>query len=256
MFSSRLLGVPLRSTCRVAFSRSLCRRGLNHQGMQFRSYSGSKIPRDKTNVTVVDESLSSWSLKDFIIPPAVLLVLGAGIWFIHKNDERRATTGLNKVKRFERNPEGIWPYGGPFRLVNTENELVTEADLLGGWILMLFGYTSSPDVGPEEVQKMAEIIDILDHQHNLKITPVFISIDPQRDSPAQLRAYLRVRQIAQEFRVFFKKVEEEGQDYLIESTNDMILLNPKMEIVGRFGVRYDAEQLSYAVLKEVKKAAK
>ncbi|MQL99118.1 hypothetical protein Taro_031836, partial [Colocasia esculenta] len=176
----------------------------------------------------------------------------------------------NQVKRFERNPQGIWPYGGPFRLINTENELVTEADLQGNWTLMYFGYTSSPDVGPEEVQKMAEVIDILVHLHNRKIIPVFISIDPQRDSPAQLQAYLHefhpnivgltgpvtaIRQIAQEFRVFFKKVEEEGQDYLVESTNDMILLSPKMEIVGRFGVQYDSEQLSAVILNEMRKAS-
>ncbi|CAA7395101.1 unnamed protein product [Spirodela intermedia] len=243
---------------------------LGHRPAQFCSYSGSKFPRDRNDLSEFDKALPSWSLRDYIIPPAVLLVFGAGVWLIHSNDERRATSGSSQTKRFERNPQGVWPYGGPFRLINTENKTVTEADLQGSWILMYFGYTSSPDVGPEEVQKMAEAIDILEDQHHLKITPVYISIDPQRDSPAQLRAYLQefhpkiigltgpaaaIKQIAQEFRIFFKKSEEEGQDYLIESTNDMILLNPKTEIVGRFGVRYDAVQLSDAVAKEVKKAA-
>lgn len=51
--------------------------------------------------------------------------------------------------------------GGPFQLYDTENHLVTDCDLRGNWTLMYFGYTSSPDVGPEEVQKMAKAISLL-----------------------------------------------------------------------------------------------
>ena len=51
--------------------------------------------------------------------------------------------------------------GGPFKLIDTENRAVTESDLRGNWTLIYFGYTSCPDVGPKEVQKMANVIDIL-----------------------------------------------------------------------------------------------
>lgn len=51
--------------------------------------------------------------------------------------------------------------GGPFKLYDTENHVVTDHDLRGNWTLMYFGYSSSPDVGPEEVQKMAKATDIL-----------------------------------------------------------------------------------------------
>lgn len=51
--------------------------------------------------------------------------------------------------------------GGPFTLVDTENQIVTEKNLLGNWVLMYFGYTSSPDVGPEQVQIMAKAIEKL-----------------------------------------------------------------------------------------------
>ncbi|EHA8586842.1 putative protein SCO1, mitochondrial [Cocos nucifera] len=161
--------------------------------------------------------------------------------------------------------------GGPFKLFDMENILVTESNLQGNWTLMYFGYTSSPDVGPEEVEKMAEVIQILESEHNFMITPVFVTIDPQRDSPAQLKAYLgefdsriigltgpiaSVRQMAQEYRVYFKKVDEEGQDYLVECSHNMYLLDPNMEILRCFGVEYDALQLSNAIMMEVKKASK
>ena len=48
--------------------------------------------------------------------------------------------------------------GGPFTLTNTENQTVTEKDLLGKWVLLYFGYTFSPDVGPEQLQIMAKTI--------------------------------------------------------------------------------------------------
>lgn len=51
--------------------------------------------------------------------------------------------------------------GGPFTLIDTENRLVTENNFLGNWVLLYFGYTSSPDVGPEQFQMMAKAIDIL-----------------------------------------------------------------------------------------------
>ena len=51
--------------------------------------------------------------------------------------------------------------GGPFKLYDMENHVVTDHDLRGNWTLMYFGYTSSPDVDPEEVRKMAKATDIL-----------------------------------------------------------------------------------------------
>lgn len=51
--------------------------------------------------------------------------------------------------------------GGPFTLLDTQNRIVTEKNLLGNWVLLYFGYTSSPDVGPEQVRTMAKAIDVL-----------------------------------------------------------------------------------------------
>ncbi|GAU48801.1 hypothetical protein TSUD_81500 [Trifolium subterraneum] len=62
-----------------------------------------------------------------------------------------------------------------------------------------------------------------------------------------------IRQMAQEYRVYFKKVEEDGGDYLVDSSHNMYLLNPNMEVVRCFGVEYNAEQLSEAIWKELNK---
>lgn len=201
-----------------------------------------------------------------MIPTAFLGIVGAGI-LLHKNDERRAV--LKGQGRHEEMRNVTGPIiGGPFTLVDTEHRLVTEQNLLGNWILLYFGYTSSPDVGPEQLQMMAKAIDILESKHNVKLLPVFVTFDPERDSPSQLHAYLKefdsrivgltgtiadLRQMAQEYRVYFKKTEEEGNDYLVDSSHSMYLLNPKMEVLKCFGVEYRAEEVGEAVLKELKR---
>ncbi|XP_022740266.1 protein SCO1 homolog 2, mitochondrial [Durio zibethinus] len=223
-----------------------------------------KKPTSHPVMNVETQSSRSWSA--YVIP-AALLGFGGLVAFLHYNDERRA------IKKGQGNNRGYGAVaapiiGGPFTLVNTENQIVNEQDFLGNWVLLYFGYTSSPDIGPDQAQMMAEAIDTLESKENLKVLPVFVTIDPQRDTPAQLRAYLKefdprivgltgpvsaVRQMAQEYRVFFRKVEEEGDDYLVESSHNMYLLDPKMKVVRFFGLEYNAEELSKEILKELKK---
>ncbi|XVF58962.1 hypothetical protein PTKIN_Ptkin07bG0108500 [Pterospermum kingtungense] len=226
---------------------------------------GYKKPTGNPVMNVETEASRSWSA--YVVPAAALLGFGGVAAFLHYNDERRA------VKIGQDNncgcDAGAGPIiGGPFTLVNTENQIVNEKDFLGNWVLLYFGYTSSPDVGPDQVQVMAQAIDTLESKENFKVLPVFVTIDPQRDTPAQLRAYLKefdprivgltgpvsaVRQMAQEYRIYFKKVEEEGDDYLVESSHNMYLIDPTMKVIRCFGVEYNAEELSKEILKELKK---
>ncbi|KAL8248982.1 hypothetical protein R6Q59_005850 [Mikania micrantha] len=214
------------------------------------------------------EQLASSSLRrSYLIPVAVLGGIGGGLLFMHLNDERRA------IHRGQHRNDGCstrnGPVIGPFRLIGSDGRLVTEKDLQrGDWTLVYFGYTSSPDVGPAELAKLAKAVDTLDSEHNIKVQPVFVTIDPQRDTPSHLRAYLKefderimgltgpigaVRQMAHEYRVFFKKIEEDEDDYLVETSHNMYLMNPSMEIVRSFGLEYNANQLSQEIQKEVQK---
>ncbi|EPS66322.1 hypothetical protein M569_08454, partial [Genlisea aurea] len=200
-------------------------------------------------------------------PSLVLAGVSGAALFLHYNDERRAIP-KGKGEKFERSAIQGPIIGGPFSLVDTEGRIVTEKNLAGNWVLLYFGYTSSPDVGPAEVRKMADAITALESKEKLKVLPVFVTIDPQRDTPSQLHAYLSefdrrivgltggvsaVRQMAQEYRVFFKKVDEEGGDYLVESSHNMYLLNPNMVVTISLGTEYNADELADAIAKEVNK---
>ncbi|XP_057417577.1 protein SCO1 homolog 2, mitochondrial [Lotus japonicus] len=260
----------LRSTRQTLI---LLRRSVPSKTTQSVSYTNSTQqgkPKYELHPRFSPESHSSHPSRSwgaYIIPAAVLGFAGIAAFF-HYNDERRAVPkghqGSSQIANVANGPI----IGGPFTLINTEKEPVTERTFLGKWVLLYFGYTSSPDIGPEQVHLMAKAIDILESKQNLKILPVFVTIDPQRDSPSQLRAYLKefdsriigltgpvaaVRQMAQEYRVYFKKVEEDGDDYLVDISHSMYLLNPKMEVARCFGIEYNAEQLSEAIWKELNK---
>ncbi|KAJ7956839.1 Protein SCO1, mitochondrial-like protein [Quillaja saponaria] len=216
---------------------------------------------------VETEVSRSWG--SFVIPAAALLGFAGLAAVVHYNDERRSVP-KGQGKGSDGNIANGPIIGGPFTLIDTNNQTITEKNLLGNWILLYFGYTSSPDIGPEQVQMMAKTIDILESKQNVKIQPVFVTIDPQRDTPSQLRAYLKefdprilgltgpvtaIRRMAQEYRVYFKKVEEEGGDYLVDSSHKMYLLNPNMEVVRCFGVEYNAEELSEEILYVLKRTS-
>ncbi|XVF17225.1 hypothetical protein REPUB_Repub10bG0101300 [Reevesia pubescens] len=223
--------------------------------------------RNPTGHPVINvETQASRSWSTYGVVTAGLLGFGGLVAFLHYNDERRAVK-IGQDNNCGCDTVAAPIIGGPFTLVNTENQIVNQQDFLGNWVLLYFGYTSSPDVVPDQVQTMAKAIDTLVSKDNFKVLPVFVTIDPQRDTPAQLCAYLKefdprivgltgpvsaVRQMAQEYRVYFKKVEEEGDDYLIESSQNMYLINPKMKVVRCFGVEYNAEELSKEILKELK----
>ncbi|KAG9451572.1 hypothetical protein H6P81_011537 [Aristolochia fimbriata] len=239
-----------------------------------RGYSGT--PNNKSRNVNVHPSLveqpvppNSKTWMTFAVPTTILFVAGVAM-LVHFNDERRAIPKGSQQGGANERTRNKPSFGGPFRLIDSENHVVTDADLRGNWSLLYFGYTSSPDVGPKEVQKMAEAIDTLESKHGVKLKPVFISIDPQRDSPSQLQVYLKefdprimgltgtvdsIRHAALEYRVYFKKDEEEGDDYLITTSHNMYLLDPNMEIVKCCTVDYDANQLCESILQEVKKAS-
>nr|GEV92075.1 protein SCO1 homolog 2, mitochondrial isoform X1 [Tanacetum cinerariifolium] len=177
-------------------------------------------------------------LRKYLIPAAVFGGIGVGLLFMHYNDEKRAIR-QGQCKNDGCSSRNGPVIGGPFKLIDSNGKLTTEKDLKGNWILLHFGYTSSPDVGPAELSKLTKAIKTLpssDSKQNLKVQPVFVTLDPQRDNPSHLRAYLKefdeniigltgpvsaVREMAHEYRVFFKKVEEDGDDYLVESSHNI-----------------------------------
>lgn len=120
--------------------------------------------------------------------------------------------------------------GGPFSLVDAAGRPFTSGDLLGRYVLLYFGFTYCPDICPSELQKMAAVVRALEKKPALRgrVAPVFISVDPARDTCEQVGAYCKdfhpdligltgtpgqVAAAAKAFRVYFSEVDrKEGDD--------------------------------------------
>lgn len=79
--------------------------------------------------------------------------------------------------------------GGPFTLTDPTGKQVTDKSLRGRWLLIFFGYTTCPDICPTQLQLMMSALARLPAERAERIQPVFISIDPKRDTPEKLRDY-------------------------------------------------------------------
>jgi len=125
--------------------------------------------------------------------------------------------------------------GGPWSLVDLDGNLVTNKNFQGKWLLLYFGFARCPDICPSEMLKMAKVMDTLAKEYPdlaKQIQPLFVSIDPARDSLKALREYakdfhptyvfltgspVQVQQMAKKFRVYVSKADEtEDGDYLVD----------------------------------------
>jgi cytochrome oxidase Cu insertion factor (SCO1/SenC/PrrC family) len=81
--------------------------------------------------------------------------------------------------------------GGPFTLVGTDGRRVTDADFRGKWMVIYFGYAYCPDVCPTELQTISSALDLLGPAA-ASIVPLFITTDPERDTPVALGQYVKL----------------------------------------------------------------
>jgi protein SCO1/2 len=142
--------------------------------------------------------------------------------------------------------------GGPFTLVDQNGKQVTDKDFRGRYMLVFFGYTHCPDVCPTELQVMSQALDDLGPKAS-GIVPVFISLDPERDTPEVIGAYVKnfgpnfvgltgspeqVAQAAKAYRVSYSKFYANGQakknDYSVDHSTFLYLMDKNGEYVTHF----------------------
>jgi len=141
--------------------------------------------------------------------------------------------------------------GGPFRLTDQNGRTVTDADLRGRPFLVFFGYTHCPDVCPATLFEVSEVLGKLGPEAD-KVGALFITIDPERDTPAQIKDYLAsfdphltgltgdpaaVAATEKAYRVYAKKVPTDGNDYTMDHTALVYLMNKDGRFVAPFNLK-------------------
>ncbi len=162
--------------------------------------------------------------------------------------------------------------GGPFTLTNHKGETVTERDFTGRHMLVVFGYTYCPDICPAELQLMTDALNKAGPSAE-SVTPVFITIDPQRDTIEQIAAYIsnfhprmvgltgtdeQIRQAAEAYRVFYSRAESSRPDddlYLMDHSTFIYLMDPQGEYLRHFPYGTSSEELAASITQAVSGAS-
>jgi cytochrome oxidase Cu insertion factor (SCO1/SenC/PrrC family) len=154
--------------------------------------------------------------------------------------------------------------GGPFALTDHHGKAVTDANYRGKYLLILFGYTFCPDVCPTGLQTITLALKELGADAG-RIQPLFISVDPERDTVSQLAAYVtnfdprligltgskeQVAAAAKAFRVYFAKVNDKGDGaYLVDHSAVIYLVGPDGRYLRHFTHSTTPEDLAAGIKK-------
>lgn len=148
--------------------------------------------------------------------------------------------------------------GGPFELVDETGRTVTDADIVTGPTLFYFGYTFCPDICPTDNARNADAVYILDDR-GIEVTPVFVSIDPERDTPERVAEFTdifhprmigltgspeQVHAASQAFKTYYQREDTEDEYYLIDHTTGAYFVLPEHGFVEYFSRDVTPEQMA------------
>lgn len=158
-------------------------------------------------------------------------------------------------------PPGI-SLGGPFSLVRQDGVAVTERDFAGQSLLLYFGFTYCPDICPTELGRIADVVDALGPAGQ-RVTPLFITIDPQRDTPAALADYVgrfhprmqgltgsveQIRDVAARYRVYFQRRDSpDATHYLMDHSSFMYFVGPDARVRTLFRSDASVEEMTRSI---------
>jgi len=156
--------------------------------------------------------------------------------------------------------------GGPFTLTDTAGKSVSWSDFAGKYRVVYFGYAYCPDVCPMDVQRIMkgyELFRASEPEMAAQVQPIFITVDPERDTPKLLKGYVenfgptfigltgtpqQIADVARAYRVYFQKVPgKDGGPYLMDHSSIVYLLDRNGRFVTHFTHEAKAEQIAAGV---------
>ena len=155
---------------------------------------------------------------------------------------------------------------GAFHLVDQNSRPVSDRDLLGRPAVVFFGYTYCPDVCPATLAIMAAALDKMGPRSD-RIVPIFITVDPKRDTPDKIKSYLSsfgprfvgltgapeaIADVAKEYRVYYKEhPPENGGEYTVDHSGVVYLMDPNGKFIANYSLDTSPDTLAADLLKRL-----
>jgi protein SCO1/2 len=198
---------------------------------------------------------------------AVALAI-VGILFVTAPVPRLPTSGTAVVGKAIRT--GAPTIGGPFTLVSTNGETVTDQSFRGKWLLIFFGYTSCPDLCPTALTNVSVALEKFGADAR-QLQPLFVTVDPQRDTREVMANYLKsfdsrilgltgtqaqIDSVIKEYRLYvaLQKSEAGGDDYLVGHSTYIYLMDPEGKFVNVIHGNEDGDAIAAWLRKEMTRA--
>lgn len=155
--------------------------------------------------------------------------------------------------------------GGAFALTDQNGNAVTDANFRGKLMLVFFGFTHCPDICPAALGTLTDVMNKL-QANATKVTPIFITVDPERDTPARMKEYIApfhptivglsgdkqaTEQVEQAYKVYAAKRAAEGEPagegYMMDHSGFIYLMGTDGQYLAHFTPEDDADEITAAV---------
>lgn len=202
--------------------------------------------------------MSKTAIQALLVALIAAVAAAAGVYLWRAGDDVRQTA--------ETRSAGKALIGGPFALVDHTGTARTEKDLLGKFAVVNFGFTNCPDVCPTTLQTISDALELMGPSAQ-RIRPVFVSVDPDRDTPERLTTYREafderilmltgseaaVARAAKAYKVGYSRMKPaEDGSYMVNHTALIYLMGPDGGYITHFPFRIAPDKLAAALKKWV-----
>jgi protein SCO1/2 len=208
------------------------------------------------------------ALKGWRAPALLAVILAAmGAAYLYlRDDVPAAGTRAGAARLMNDLMSGKGPVGGPFTLSDQHGARRRLSDFRGRLVLLYFGFTYCPDICPTDLMSVGNLIRSLGLEGD-KLQPIFVTLDPARDKPEVLRAYVasfhprfvaltgtedEIRRVATSYKVFFEKVRPPGVNtYLIDHSAYVFLLDREGRFITLFPPGTPQERMAVMVREQL-----
>jgi len=197
---------------------------------------------------------------------AVMLAVAGGAYHTLQDEVPAEGARAGAARLMSDLMSGKAPVGGPFTLTDQDGGRRSLSDFRGKLVLLYFGFTYCPDVCPTDLMSVGNVIRSLGPD-GAQLQPVFVTLDPARDTPEVLRAYAtsfhssfvslsgtedEIRRIATAYKVFFEKVQPPGTNtYFIDHSAYVFLLDRDGRFITLFPPGTPQERMALMVREQL-----
>ncbi|KAF5968370.1 SCO1 precursor [Fusarium coicis] len=225
------------------------------------------ITQRRTKYKTIEQAKSRYSNGPFSWKAGILFVGTCGllVWYFEFEKARMQRKRIAEAAKGVGRPK----VGGTFELIDQDGKPFTSEMMKGKHSLVYFGFTRCPDICPEELDKMATMLDIVEEKAPGALLPIFITCDPARDTPKALKDYLgefhekfigltgtydQIKALCKKYRVYFSTPQnvKPGQDYLVDHSIYFYLMDPDGDFVEALGRQHSPQQAAALILDHMK----